>query len=73
MNKPSPEARKPLSTLAAKVRATTGAEVPKFRSELQERAVWERTDSTQYVDWSTAERVRLPVGLLAALRVKAKQ
>lgn len=60
MNKPSPKARKPSSTLGAKARATTGAEVPKFRSEHQEREFWERTDSTLHVDWSRARRVRLP-------------
>ena len=87
MNKPSPKARKPSSTLGAKARATTGAEVPKFRSEHQEREFWERTDSTLHVDWSQAQRVRLPnlkptsksislrlpASLLDALRVEANK
>ena len=37
----------------------TLAQTPEFRSELQEREFWERTDSTPHVDWSKAERVRL--------------
>jgi predicted DNA binding CopG/RHH family protein len=34
--------------------------IPKFRSEQEERAFWESHDSTEYVDWSKAKRVRLP-------------
>ncbi|MCY4487630.1 MAG: BrnA antitoxin family protein [Deltaproteobacteria bacterium] len=34
--------------------------VPTFESEATERAFWESHDSTDYVDWSQAERVRLP-------------
>jgi predicted DNA binding CopG/RHH family protein len=34
--------------------------IPKFRSEAEERRFWETHDSGDYVDWSTAERVRLP-------------
>lgn len=34
--------------------------VPEFRDEAEERQFWENHDSTDYVDWSTAERVRLP-------------
>lgn len=33
---------------------------PKFKNEAQERAYWERHDSTDHVDWSNAKRVRLP-------------
>lgn len=33
---------------------------PRFASEAEERAFWERTDSTDHVDWGKAERVRLP-------------
>ncbi len=32
----------------------------KFNSEADERAHWEREDSTAGLDWSRAERVRLP-------------
>ncbi|MCC7161860.1 MAG: BrnA antitoxin family protein [Anaerolineae bacterium] len=34
--------------------------IPKFKNEAQERRFWETHDSTDYVDWSKAERVRLP-------------
>jgi len=34
--------------------------VPKFRSEAEERKFWETHDSTDYVDWSKARRVRFP-------------
>ncbi len=34
--------------------------VPKFRNETQERAFWAKHDSTDYVDWSRAQRVALP-------------
>jgi predicted DNA binding CopG/RHH family protein len=33
---------------------------PQFRNEAEERQFWESQDSSLYVDWSTAERVRLP-------------
>ena len=33
---------------------------PAFESEADERAFWETHDSTDYVDWSKAERARLP-------------
>ena len=34
--------------------------VPAFRSEAQEREFWESHDSSDYVDWSRAERASLP-------------
>lgn len=34
--------------------------IPKFQSEAEERKFWETHDSTEYLDWSKAERVRLP-------------
>jgi predicted DNA binding CopG/RHH family protein len=34
--------------------------VPEFATEAAERAFWETHDSADYVDWSKAERVRLP-------------
>ena len=34
--------------------------VPDFKSEAEERKFWETHDSTDYVDWSKAERVRFP-------------
>lgn len=34
--------------------------VPAFANEAEERAFWESRDSTEYLDWSQAKRVRLP-------------
>jgi len=34
--------------------------IPKFRTEAEERRFWETHDSSNYVDWRKAERVRLP-------------
>lgn len=34
--------------------------IPKFENEDQERAFWAEQDSTEFVDWSVAERVVLP-------------
>jgi predicted DNA binding CopG/RHH family protein len=33
---------------------------PGFKTEAEERAFWESHDSTDYVDWSQAQRVSLP-------------
>lgn len=38
----------------------TRKSTPTFRSEAEERQFWETHDSTDHVDWSKAERVRLP-------------
>ena len=34
--------------------------VKTFNSEAEERAFWEESDSADHVDWSKAERARLP-------------
>jgi predicted DNA binding CopG/RHH family protein len=34
--------------------------IPTFDSEAEERRFWESHDSTDHLDWSKAERVRLP-------------
>ena len=61
--------------------------VPAFTSEAQERKFWETHDSTDYIDWSRAQAVRLPslkptsksislrlpIGLLEALRIEANR
>jgi predicted DNA binding CopG/RHH family protein len=61
--------------------------VPKFRSEAAERKFWETHDSTDYVDWSKAQRVRIPnlkpstqtislripLGLLEKIKVEANK
>ena len=33
---------------------------PKFETEAEERLFWEANDSSDHVDWSKAQRVRLP-------------
>lgn len=61
--------------------------LPKFKTEAEERAFWETHDSTAYVDWSTAQRVRfpnlkpstqaislrLPVSLLEQIKIEANR
>lgn len=61
--------------------------IPTFGSEQEERQFWETHDSTEYVDWSKAERVRfpnlkpsttsislrLPVGLLDRIKIAANK
>jgi predicted DNA binding CopG/RHH family protein len=34
--------------------------IPVFADEAQERAFWESHDSSDYLDWSKAGRIRLP-------------
>lgn len=34
--------------------------IPKFKSEDAERAFWSKSDATDHVDWTRAERVVLP-------------
>ena len=34
--------------------------MPKFKTEAEERLFWESNDSSDHVDWSKAQRVRLP-------------
>lgn len=61
--------------------------IPKFPTEAAERKFWETHDSTDYVDWSKAKRVRfpnlklstksislrLPVGLLDEIKIAANK
>ena len=61
--------------------------IPKFRSEADERRFWETRDSSNYIDWNKAERVRfanlkpstesislrLPVTLLERIKVAANK
>ena len=35
-------------------------EIPKFKTEEQERQFWSREDSTDYIDWSKGKRTILP-------------
>ncbi len=60
---------------------------PEFESEEQEREFWSKHDSSEYVDWSRAERVtlaslepstktisvRLPASLLEELKLLANK
>ncbi|KKP47205.1 MAG: hypothetical protein UR39_C0005G0018 [Candidatus Woesebacteria bacterium GW2011_GWA1_33_30] len=34
--------------------------IPKFKTEKEERLFWLKVDSTEYVDWSKAERWKFP-------------
>lgn len=59
--------------------------IPKFNSEKEEREFWQRVDSTEYVDYSSARIVsfpnlklttkpitlRLPVGMIDRLKIEA--
>lgn len=60
--------------------------IPHFRSEAEEREFWQTHDSTEYVDWSKAERgvkfpnlkltskpitIRLPAGIIDRLKIRA--
>jgi len=61
--------------------------IPQFENEVQEQEFWSSHDSTDYVDWSTAQRVtfgrlkpstqtisiRLPVALLEDLKLLANR
>jgi predicted DNA binding CopG/RHH family protein len=61
--------------------------IPRFRSEAEERKFWETHDSTDYLDWSKAQRVqfpnlklsttaislRLPQGLLDSIKIAANK
>jgi uncharacterized DUF497 family protein len=61
--------------------------IPAFKTEAEERKFWETHDSTDYIDWSKAERVRfpnlkpsttaisirLPLGLLEQIKIAANK
>ncbi len=60
-------------------------QLPKFKTEKEERKFWQTHDSTDYVDWAKSERVsfpnlkltskpitvRLPQSLIDRLKIKA--
>jgi predicted DNA binding CopG/RHH family protein len=60
---------------------------PKFNTEAEERAFWEKHDSSDYVDWKQAQSVlmpnlkpstktislRLPEGLLDSIKIEANK
>ena len=59
--------------------------IPTFKTEAEERAFWEKSDSTEYLDWSKAQRasfpnlkpstqsisLRLPVHMLERIKIAA--
>ena len=61
--------------------------IPEFTSELEERAFWEKNDSSDYVDWNKAGlavfpnlkpttkaiSLRLPESMLAQIKVEANK
>lgn len=61
--------------------------IPKFKSEKEESLFWQKVDSTEYVDWSKAEKwifpnlkltstpitIRIPDSLLGRVKMKAHQ
>ncbi len=61
--------------------------IPKFKTEKEESLFWQNVDSTEYVDWSKAERwvfpnlkltstpitIRIPDSLLNRVKMKAHQ
>ncbi|HET9605074.1 MAG TPA: BrnA antitoxin family protein [Gemmatimonadales bacterium] len=63
------------------------AKIPRFRSEHEERAYWQRQDSSAVLDWSAARRItlanlkpstatislRLPEAMLEELKLLANQ
>jgi predicted DNA binding CopG/RHH family protein len=34
--------------------------IPKFKSEAEERVFWQQHDSSEYIDWSDAEKIAMP-------------
>jgi len=58
--------------------------IPKFKTEAEERAFWQKVDSTEYVDWSKAEKwifpnlkltstpitIRIPDSLLGRVKMR---
>lgn len=61
--------------------------IPEFKTEAEERAFWETSDSTDYVDWSKAQAasfpnlkpstktisLRLPESLLERIKIEANR
>jgi predicted DNA binding CopG/RHH family protein len=67
--------------------ASTKKQIPEFRSEEDERNFWAEHDSTEFIDWQTAQRrrfpnlkpslrtisLRLPVSMIEDLKVLANR
>ena len=43
------------------MRINTMKKIPKFKTEAEERDFWANADSSDYIDWSKARRVLLPI------------
>ncbi|MDA3876166.1 MAG: BrnA antitoxin family protein [Halothiobacillus sp.] len=62
-------------------------QTPDFKTEAEEREFWESNDSSEYIDWSKAQRaafpnlkpstktisLRLPEGLLDRIKIEANK
>ena len=62
-------------------------QIPKFKTEAEERTFWEKQDSSEFVDWKKAKRaalpnlkpstktisLRLPEGLLDRIKIEANK
>lgn len=46
--------------MSKQTKQTSLKAIPKFSSEAEEQAFWEKHDSIDYVDWKQAKRVALP-------------
>ena len=46
--------------------------IPQFASEADERLFWETHDSTDYVDWSNAQRIP-PIAAETSFHLRAKR
>ncbi len=67
--------------------ASTKKQIPEFHSEEDERKFWAEHDSTEFIDWQTAQRrrfpnlkpslrtisLRLPVSMIEDLKVLANK
>ncbi len=67
--------------------ASTKKQIPEFRSEEDERKFWAEHDSTEFIDWKSAQRgrfpnlkpslrtisLRLPVSMIEDLKVLANK
>lgn len=54
-----PKPKKPKTTDDPRSHTATRV-VPTFADEAEERALWAEHDTTDYADWSTSARIRLP-------------
>lgn len=67
------------------MKAKAYKDIPKFKTEEEERAFWEANDSTDYVDWDKSKKakfpnlkptlktisIRLPESMIEELKIKA--